>query len=128
MGPGGKIINEIIDKTGATIDIQQTGLIFVTSESEESAKKAIDWIESITHEVKPGEIFTGKVTRIFTFGAMVEVLPGQEGLIHISQLANFRVNKVEDIVKIGENVTVKVIGIDEQGRINLSLKDAKNKK
>ena len=128
VGPGGKVINEIIDKTGATIDIQQTGLIFVTSESEESAKKAIAWIENITHEVMAGEVFEGKVTRIFPFGAMVEILPGQEGLVHISQLADYRVNKVEDIVKIGDTIKVKVIEIDDQGRINLSLKATQNQK
>ena len=128
VGPGGRIINEIIAETGAAIDIQQTGLIFVTSEKEESAKRAVAWIESITREVKVGEIFQGKVKRIFGFGAMVEILPNQEGLIHISQLAPYRVEKVEDIVKMGDTVQVKVISIDEQGRINLSLKDAQTTK
>lgn len=122
VGPGGKVINEIIGKCGVAIDIQPTGLIFVTSESEEAAKKAIDWIKNITREVKVGEVFQGKVTRIFNFGAMVEILPNQEGLIHISELAPFRVNRVEDIVKVGDIVPVKVVGIDEQGRVNLSLK------
>ncbi|PIZ88882.1 MAG: polyribonucleotide nucleotidyltransferase [Candidatus Nealsonbacteria bacterium CG_4_10_14_0_2_um_filter_38_17] len=122
VGPGGKVINEIIGECGVAIDIQPTGLIFVTSESEEAAKKAIDWIKNITREVKVGEVFQGKVTRIFNFGAMVEILPNQEGLIHISELAPFRVNRVEDIVKVGDIVPVKVVGIDEQGRVNLSLK------
>ncbi len=126
IGPGGKIINEIIGETGAQIDIQDSGLIYVTSENEESAKKAIDWIKNITREVKVGEIFQGKIKRILDFGAFAEILPGQEGLIHISQLANYRVNKVGDIVKIGDIVPVKVISIDEQGRINLSLKEAKS--
>jgi len=121
IGPGGKIINEIIEKTGAMIDIQDSGLIFVTSEKEESAEKAIDWIKNITREVVVGEIFQGKVKRILEFGAFVEILPGQDGLIHISKLASYRVNKVEDIVKIDDTVSVKVISIDEQGRINLSL-------
>ncbi len=123
VGPGGKIINEIIAQTGAMIDIQQTGLIFITAETEEAAKKALAWIENITHEVKVGETFKGKVTRIFDFGAMVEFLPNQEGLIHISELAPYRVGKVEDIVKIGDVVPVKVISIDQQGRTNLSLKE-----
>jgi polyribonucleotide nucleotidyltransferase len=122
VGPGGKIINEIIAQTGAAIDIQQTGLIFITAETEEAAKKAFEWIGNITHEVKVGETFKGKVSRIFDFGAMVEFLPNQEGLVHISELAHYRVGKVEDIVRIGDIVPVKVIGIDQQGRTNLSLK------
>ncbi len=126
IGPGGKIINEIIGETGAAIDIEPTGLIFITSESEESAKKALAWIENITREVKVGEVFQGKVRRILNFGAMVEVLPGQEGLVHISQLAPYRIEKVEDIVKIGDVIPVKVISIDEQGRINLSLKETQD--
>ena len=92
---------------------------------EEAVKKAISWIKNITREVKVGEIFQGKVKRILDFGAFVEILPGQEGLIHISQLAPYRVEKVEDVVKVGEILPVKVISIDEQGRINLSLKEAK---
>jgi len=125
IGPGGKIINEIIAETGATIDIQDSGLIFVTAEKETAAKKAISWIKNITREVRVGEVFQGKVKRILSFGAMVEVLPGQEGLIHISKLAPRRINKVEDVVKIGDVVSVKVISIDEQGRINLALKENK---
>ena len=127
VGPGGKIINEIIGETGVAIDIQPTGLIYVTSEKEEAAKKAIDWIKNITREVKVGEVFQGKIKRILNFGAFAEILPGQEGLIHISQLATYRVGKVEDVVKIGDIVPVKVISIDEQNRINLSLKDASQK-
>ncbi len=123
IGPGGKIINEIIDECGVSIDIEDSGKIFVTAEKEEAAEKAVAWIKNITREVKVGEIFQGKVKRILDFGAFVEILPGQEGLIHISQLAPFRVEKVEDIVKVGDVVPVKVISIDEQGRINLSLKE-----
>ncbi len=122
VGPGGKVINEIIKETGVAIDIQPTGLIYITSEKEETAKKAIDWIKNITHEAKVGEVFQGKVKRIFAFGAMVEIFPNQEGLIHISQLAPYRVERVEDVVKIGDIVPVEVIGIDEQGRVNLRLK------
>lgn len=121
IGPGGKIINEIIAQTGASIDIEDTGLIFVTGEKEESVKKAIDWIKAITKVVEVGEVYEGTVKRILDFGAFVEILPGQDGMIHISKLAATHVNKVEDVVKINDRVTVKVILVDDQGRINLSL-------
>ncbi|OGL87633.1 polyribonucleotide nucleotidyltransferase [Candidatus Uhrbacteria bacterium RIFCSPLOWO2_02_FULL_49_11] len=123
IGPGGKVINEIIAKTGVQIDIEDSGLIMVTALSKESAEKALDWIKNLTREVQVGEVFQGKVTRILDFGAFVEVLPKQEGLVHISQLAPYRVNQVTDIVNIGDVIPVKVIEIDEMGRINLSLKD-----
>lgn len=122
IGTGGKIINEIIDETGVQIDIEDDGSIFITSSDAQSAKKAQEWIENLTHEVKAGEMFKAKVTRIMNFGAFAEILPGQEGLIHISELADHRVDKVEDVVKVGDVVPVKVIKIDEQGRINLSMK------
>ncbi len=125
IGPGGKVINEIIAECGVSIDIEDSGRVFVTAEKEEAAKKAVSWIENITREVKVGEVFQGKVKRILDFGAFVEILPGQEGLVHISQLAPYRVGRVEDVVKVGDIIPVKVISIDEQGRINLSLKAAK---
>ncbi len=121
IGSGGKVINEIIEKCEVSIDIEDDGMIFVTAEKEESAKKAVAWIKNITREIKVGEVFQGKVKRIMNFGAFVEIIPGQEGLIHISKLSDKRVEKVEDVVKIGDIVPVKVISIDEQGRINLSL-------
>jgi len=124
IGTGGKIINQIIDETGVQIDIEDDGSIFITSVDAESAKKAKEWIDNLTHEVKPGEIFNARITRIMNFGAFAEILPGQEGLIHISELADYRVEKVEDIVNIGDIVPVKVREIDSQGRINLSLKAA----
>lgn len=122
IGPGGKMINEIIDETGVQIDIEDDGMVFITSENEESASKARQWIENITREVKPGEIFQGKVTRIMNFGAFVEVLPKQEGLVHVSEMADYRVNRVDDVVKVGQIVPVKVKEIDQQGRINLTMK------
>ena len=125
IGPGGRIINEIMKECQVLIDIEETGKIFVTAENEKDGEKAVEWIKNITREVKIGEIFQGKVKRILEFGAFIEILPGQEGMAHISQLAPFRVRKVEDIVKIGDTVSAKVISIDEQGRINLSLKEAK---
>jgi len=127
IGPGGKMINKITEECDVSIDIEDSGRIFVTSVKEEAAKKAVDWIKDITREVEVGEIFQGKVTRILNFGAFVEIFPGQEGMVHISQLASYRVDKVEDIVKIGDVIPVKVISVDEQGRINLSLKEAKEK-
>jgi len=127
VGPGGKTINEIIGETGVAIDIQPDGLIYISSESEEAAKKAIAWIKNITREIRVGEIFQGKVKRILDFGAIVEILPGQEGLIHISKLAPWRVKKVEEVLSVGDILPVKVISIDEQGRINLSLKEIKKR-
>lgn len=128
IGPGGKVINAIIKETGADINVEDDGLVYVTSVDQKSGEKAAEWIRNIVREAKAGEIFNGKVTRIFPFGAMVEILPGQEGLIHISELAPFRVRNVEDVVKIGDMVTVKVKEIDRQGRINLSLKTPQNNK
>jgi polyribonucleotide nucleotidyltransferase len=124
IGTGGKIINEIIDETGVQIDIEDDGSVFITSVDEASALKAQQWIDNLTHEVKKGEHFNAKITRIMNFGAFAEILPGQEGLIHISELADHRVEKVEDIVKVGDIVPVKVKEIDDQGRINLSVKAA----
>lgn len=127
IGPGGKIINQIIDETGVAIDIEDDGSVFVTSADEISAKKAVEWIQNITREVVAGELFQGRITRIMNFGAFAEVLPNQEGLIHISELADYRVEKVEDVVKVGDMVSVIVKEIDAQGRINLSHKMAKAK-
>jgi len=124
IGAGGKIINAIIDETGVQIDIEDDGSVFITSTDAQSAKKAKEWIDNLTHEVKAGEVFNAKVTRIMNFGAFAEILPGQEGLIHVSQLADHRVEKVEDVVKVGDIVPVKVMEIDSQGRINLSAKAA----
>jgi polyribonucleotide nucleotidyltransferase len=122
IGTGGKIINEIIDETGVQIDIEDDGSVFITSPDAVSAEKARKWIDGLTHEVKAGEIFNARVTRIMNFGAFAEILPGQEGLIHISEIADRRIDKVEDVLKIGDVVPVKVKEIDSQGRINLSAK------
>jgi len=124
IGTGGKIINEIIDSTGVEIDIEDDGSIFITSPDALAAQKAQEWIKNLTHEVKAGEIFNAKITRLMNFGAFAEILPGQEGLIHISQFSDQRVEKVEDVCKIGDILPVKVIEIDSQGRINLSAKAA----
>ncbi len=124
IGPGGKMINRIIDETGVSIDIEDDGSVFITSTDETSAKQAVDWINNLTREVKAGELFQGRITRLMTFGAFAEVLPNQEGLIHISELADYRVEKVEDVVKVGDIIPVIVKEIDSQGRINLSHKAA----
>ena len=124
IGPGGKMINEIIDETGVEIDIEDDGSVFITSVDQEGAEKAKKWIDDLTREIKAGEMFNARITRIMDFGAFAEVLPGQEGLIHISKLSEDRVEKVEDVVKVGDIVAVKVVEIDNLGRINLSMKDA----
>lgn len=123
IGPGGKIINEIIAKTGVQIDIEDDGTVFVTSEKEQGMAEALSFIKQVTRELKPGELVEGKVTRLLDFGAFVEIGPRQEGLIHISELAPWRVERVTDIVSSGDTVPVMIKNIDEQGRINLSLKD-----
>ena len=124
IGAGGKVINKIIAETGVKIDIKEDGTVFVSSEDHEGVKNAIKIIEGLTKEVKVGEVYLGKVTKITTFGAFVEVLPNKEGLVHISKLDKNRVNKVEDVVSVGDEILVKVTEIDNQGRINLSRKDA----
>ncbi|MBN2240443.1 MAG: polyribonucleotide nucleotidyltransferase [Dehalococcoidales bacterium] len=120
IGPGGKMIRSIIEETGTTIDIDDTGLVLIGSTDEPSAMAAKQKIESLTKEVEVGQVYTGKVTRILNFGAMVEILPGKEGLVHISELADYRVGTVEDVVQVGDEIMVKAIEIDNLGRINLS--------
>ncbi|AYB43520.1 polyribonucleotide nucleotidyltransferase [Paenibacillus lautus] len=122
IGAGGKIINKIIEETGVKIDIEQDGRVFIASSNDEMNKKALSIIEGIVREVAVGEIYTGTVKRIEKFGAFVEILPNKDGLVHISQLSTERVAKVEDVVAIGDVITVKVTEIDQQGRINLSRK------
>jgi polyribonucleotide nucleotidyltransferase len=122
IGPGGKVINAIIAETGVKIDIEDDGTVMVTSVNQDASKKAVEWINNLTREVKVGEEFQGRITRLMDFGAFAEVLPGQEGLIHISEMAPHRVEKVSDVVKVGDVVPVKVVNIDDLGRINLSMK------
>jgi len=124
IGPGGKIINKIIAETGVKIDIEDDGKVYVATSDSKAGNRAIQIIEGIAKEVQPGQIFMGKVARIMNFGAFVEFLPGKEGLVHISKLDKKRVEKVEDVVKVGDEILVKVLEVDKQGRINLSRKDA----
>lgn len=122
IGPGGKIINEIINTHKVEIDIEDDGLVMVTSTNAESMEKAVHWIKQLTREIQVGEVFEGPVVRLMDFGAFVQILPKVDGLVHISEMAPTRVNKVEDVVKLGDMVKVVVYEIDSQGRINLSMK------
>ncbi len=123
IGPGGKTINRIIADTGVKIDIDDTGLVYIAAPDMESAKAGIREIELLLKEPEPGEIYEGKVTRVMPFGAFIEILPGKEGLLHISKMAKERVEKVEDVMNVGDVVKVKVTEIDSQNRINLSRKE-----
>ncbi|KUO71192.1 MAG: polyribonucleotide nucleotidyltransferase [Clostridia bacterium BRH_c25] len=124
IGPGGKTINKIIAETGVKIDIEDDGRVFIAATNQAAGDKALKIIENLVKEVKEGEIYLGKVVRLMTFGAFVEILPGKEGLVHISKLDTKRVEKVEDVVSVGDEILVKVTEIDKQGRINLSRKHA----
>lgn len=121
IGSGGRTINKIIAQTGAAIDINDEGDVTISSNNPEACQKAAEWVEGIVKEPQPGEEYEGTVKRIMNFGAFVEFMPGKEGMVHISQLAPFRVEKVEDVVKIGQNVKVRVQEVDDQGRVNLSM-------
>lgn len=124
IGPGGKVIKKITEESGAKIDIEEDGTVYVAAADQASANKAIETINAITAEPEIGKIYTGKVTRLMNFGAFVEFMPGREGLVHISQLAKERVEKVEDVVNVGDEIVVKLVEIDAKGRMNLSRKAA----
>ena len=122
IGTGGKVVRGIVDETGVDVDIHEDGHIFLTSPDAAAMARAKQMIEDIVREVEVGEVYTGTVTRLLKFGAFVQILPNKEGLCHVSQLANHRVERVEDVVQVGDQLTVKVVEIDEKGRINLSHK------
>ena len=122
VGKQGKVINKIIEETGVKIDIEDTGAVSVCGTDAAMIEKAVNIINSIVTDIEAGMIFTGKVARIMNFGAFVELAPNKDGMIHISKLADRRVAKVEDVVNIGDEVTVKVIEVDKMGRINLSMR------
>ena len=122
IGPGGKTIRGIVEETNATVDIQDDGTVLIGSTNADDAAKAIKMVEDLTREIQVGEIFTGTVAKIASFGAFVQILPGTDGMVHISELANYRVANVEDEVTVGDEVEVKVIGVDQSGKIKLSMK------
>ena len=123
VGPRGKMINKIIEETGVKIDIEDDGSVYISTPDEAAATKARRMIEGIAKDIEVGEVYTGKVVRIMTFGVFVELLPGKDGMVHISKLANGRVEKCEDVVSIGDELEVRVAEIDAQGRINLVRND-----
>ena len=121
IGPGGRVIRNIIATTGAQVDVEDDGSVTISGIDEESVKKAVEWVQGLTREVTVGEEFEGEVKRLMNFGAFVEILPGKEGMVHVSQMSTGFVNSPEDVVKIGQKVKVRVAEIDEQHRINLSM-------
>ena len=124
IGPGGKIIQKMCAECDCKIDVEEDGRVFISSVNTEGAERALNMIKTITSDPEIGAIYKGKVTRLMTFGAFVEIAPGKEGLVHISRLDVKRVEKVEDVVNVGDEVMVKVTEIDSQGRLNLSRRDA----
>jgi polyribonucleotide nucleotidyltransferase len=124
IGPGGRTIRDIIEKTGVRIDIEDSGKVNIASQDKESSRRAIQFIESLTQEAEVGKLCRGVVKRITNYGAFVEIFPGTDGLIHISQLAKERVHNVSDVLSEGDQVLVKIIEVDRQGRIKLSRKEA----
>ena len=126
IGPGGRVIREIIEETGVdTIDVEDDGRVFIAGHDKEKVEQAVKWVEALTHEVKVGEMFNAKVVKIADFGAFVELTPGQEALVHVSELSNEYVKDVSDVVKVGDRIEVKVIKIDESGKIGASAKQLK---
>ena len=124
IGPGGKVIREIIDKTGVSIDINDDGLVSIASADAEAAAKAVEFVENLTQEVEVGRIYLGKVKKIVDFGAFVEIFPGTDGLVHISQICDRRIKNVSDEIQEGDEIKVKVIDVDQQGKVKLSRKEA----
>src|SRR6202022_2852929 len=124
IGPGGKVIRKIIEETGVQIDVEDDGRVYIAAVDQEAGQKAIDWIKGLTDEVEVGKIYKGKVVRIMPFGAFVEVLPNQDGLVHISKLTDHRVERVEEVANIGDEIVVKAVEVDSQGRLNLSRQAA----
>jgi len=128
IGPGGKVIREIIDKCGVSVDIDDSGLVSIASSDQAAADKAIEYIEELIQEAEVGKIYLGKVKKIVDFGAFVEIFPGTDGLVHISQVCDRRIQSVSDEIQEGDEIKVKVIDVDQQGKIKLSRKEALKEK
>jgi polyribonucleotide nucleotidyltransferase len=126
IGPGGKTIKNIIAQTGATVDVEDDGSVAISGTDEEAVKKAVDWVKGLTREIMAGEVFDGEVKRILPFGAFVELIPGKEGMVHVSKISGEYIKDPGDVLAIGQKVKVKVVEIDEQGRINLTMKFGEN--
>ena len=124
IGPGGKMIRKITEETGASIDVEDDGSVYIAAADQEAGQRAIDWIKGLTDEIEVGKIYKGKVVRIMPFGAFVEVLPNQDGLVHISKLTDHRVERVEEVANVGDEIVVKATEVDSQGRLNLSRQAA----
>jgi polyribonucleotide nucleotidyltransferase len=122
IGSGGKVIREIVEKTGAKVDINDDGVVKVSASEASKIKAAIDWIKSITQEPEIGQIYDGKVVKIVDFGAFVNFFGAKDGLVHVSQIASQRVNKVSDVLQEGQIVKVKLLGFDDRGKVRLSMK------
>jgi polyribonucleotide nucleotidyltransferase len=125
IGKGGETINKIIDETGAEIDIRDEGVVNIAAVDKKSIDAAKKWIKDLTAVPEVGKVYSGKVVKLMEFGAFVQILPGQDGLVHISEMSDERVEKVEDVVSEGDTVDVKLVAIDDRGRLNLSMKDTK---
>jgi len=124
IGPGGKIIKGIVEQTGVKIDIEDSGLVKIVSQDAQAANDAIEMVKKITKDVEVGTLYMGKVKKVVDFGAIVEILPGVDGLVHVSQLADTYIKKVSDVVKEGDEILVKVLDVEPNGRIRLSRKAA----
>jgi polyribonucleotide nucleotidyltransferase len=124
IGKGGSTIRKIVEETGAQIDVEDDGRVFIAAVDQEGGQRAIAWIKSLTDEVEVGKIYRGKVVRMMPFGAFVEVLPGQDGLVHVSKLTDHRVERPEEVANVGDEIMVKAVEIDSQGRLNLSRQAA----
>jgi polyribonucleotide nucleotidyltransferase len=122
IGSGGKVIREIVEKTGAKVDINDDGVVKVSASEASKIKAAVDWIKSITQEPEIGQIYDGKVVKIVDFGAFVNFFGAKDGLVHVSQIASQRVNKVSDVLQEGQIVKVKLLGFDDRGKVRLSMK------
>ena len=123
IGKGGEMINKITTETGASVDIEDSGLVTIAGTDAASIEKALEWVKSLTEEPEVGKIYTGKVVTIKDFGAFVNILPGIDGMLHISQISDKRLDKVTDVLKVGQEVKVKLVAIDDKGKLSLSMKN-----